>query len=32
MREYSVEINFICLEAQSLAKKQFSFKGFFTAP
>jgi len=31
MREYGVEINFICLEAQTLAKKRFSFKVFFTA-
>jgi len=26
VREYGVEINFICLEAQTLAKKRFSFK------
>jgi len=26
MREYGVEINFICFEAQTLAKKRFSFK------
>jgi len=31
-RKYGVEINFISLEAQTLAKKRFSFKAFFTAP
>jgi len=29
MREYGSDINFICLEAQTLAKKRFSFKVFF---
>jgi len=28
MREYGGDINFICLEAQTLAKKRFSFKVF----
>jgi len=32
MRGNGAEINFICLEAQTLAKKRFSFKVFFTAP
>jgi len=32
MREYGVDIHFICLESQSLAKKRFSFKVFFIAP
>jgi len=32
MHEYGVEIYFICLQAQTLAKKRFSFKVFFTAP
>jgi len=32
MREYGVEINFICLEAQTLAKKRFSLEVFFTVP
>jgi len=32
VREYGVEINFILLEAQTLAKKRFSFKDFFIAP
>jgi len=31
MREYGVEINFKCLEAQTLAKKRFSFTVFFIA-
>jgi len=31
MREYGDEINFKCLEAQTLAKKRFSFKVFFIA-
>jgi len=31
MREYGGEINFICLETQTLAKKRFSFKVFFIA-
>jgi len=26
MREYGGDINFTCLEAQTLAKKRFSFK------
>jgi len=29
MREYGSDIHFICLEAQSFAKKQSSFKVFF---
>ena len=29
MREYGRDIHFVCLEAQALAKKQFSFKVFF---
>jgi len=32
MRAYGGEINFICLEAQTLAKKRFSFKLSFIAP
>jgi len=32
MREYGVEIIFLCIEAQTLAKKRFSFKVLFTAP
>jgi len=32
MREYGGEINFICLDAQTLARKRFSFKFFFIAP
>jgi len=32
MREYGGDIHFICLEAQTLAKKRFSFKVFFIAP
>jgi len=31
MRAHGVEINFICLEAQTLAKKRFSFNVFFIA-
>jgi len=31
MREYGGNINFTCLEAQSLAKKRFSFKVLFIA-
>jgi len=31
MREYGEEIWFICLEAQTLAMKQSSFKYFFIA-
>ena len=30
MREYNSDIRFICHEAQALAKKQSSFKVFFT--
>jgi len=30
MREYNGNIHFICLEAYILAKKQSSFKVFFT--
>jgi len=26
MREYGGDVHFVCLEAQALAKKQFSFK------
>jgi len=29
MREYGGDINFICLEVQTLGKKRFSFKVFF---
>jgi len=29
MREYGGDIHFICLEAENLAKKRFSFKVFF---
>jgi len=32
MREYGGKINFIYLEAQTLAKKRFSFKFFFIEP
>jgi len=32
MREYGGEINFICFEAQTSAKKRFSFKAFFIMP
>jgi len=32
MREFGVDISFICLETQTLAKKRFSFKVFFTTP
>jgi len=32
MREYGGEVNFICLEVQTLAKKRFSFKVFFIVP
>jgi len=32
MREYGVDINFIFLEAETLAQKRFSFQVFFTAP
>jgi len=32
MREYGGKINFMCLEVQTLAKKRFSFKVFFTSP
>jgi len=32
MREYGGDILFICLEAENLAKKRFSFKVFFIAP
>jgi len=32
MRESGGDINFICLEAQTLAEKRFSFKVFFIAP
>jgi len=32
MRKYGSAINFLCLEAQTLAKKRFSFKVFFIAP
>jgi len=31
MREYGGDINCICVEAQTLAKKQCSFKVFFIA-
>jgi len=31
MREYCGDINFIFLEAQTLAKKRFSFNVFFIA-
>jgi len=29
MREYGCDIHLVCLEAHTLAKKQFSFKVFF---
>jgi len=29
MREYSGDLQFVCFEAQALAKKQISFKIFF---
>jgi len=32
MREYGGDIHFICLEAQTLAEKRFSFKVFLIAP
>jgi len=32
MREYGGDIYFICLEAQTLAKKRLSFKVFFIEP
>jgi len=32
MLEYGAEKKFICLEAQTVAKKRFSFKVFFIAP
>jgi len=32
MRDYGGEINFVCLEAEALAKNRFSSKVFFTAP
>jgi len=32
MHEYGGEINFMCVEAQTLAKKRFSFKFFFIVP
>jgi len=32
MREYGGDINFICLEAQTLAKKRFNFKIFSIVP
>jgi len=32
MREYGGDIHFICLEAENLSKKRFSFKVFFIAP
>jgi len=32
MPEYGGEINFICLEAQTLARKRFSFKVVLIAP
>jgi len=32
MREYGGDMHFICLEAENLVKKQFSFKVFFIAP
>jgi len=32
MREYGSGIHFICLEAETLAKKRFSLKVFFIAP
>jgi len=32
VREYGGDIHFICLEAENLATKRFSFKVFFIAP
>jgi len=32
MREYGGDIHFICLEAEALTEKLFSFKVFFIAP
>jgi len=32
MREYGGDIDFVCHEAEALAKKRFSFKVFFIAP
>jgi len=32
MREYGGDMHCICLEAQTLAKKRFSFEVFFIAP
>jgi len=32
MREYSGDKKFVCLEAQTLAKQQFSFTVLFIAP
>jgi len=32
MREYGGDIHFICLEAEALAKKLFSFKVLIIAP
>jgi len=29
MREYGGDIHFVCLDAQALAKKQFSFNVYF---
>jgi len=32
MREYDGDIYFICLEAENMAKKRFSFKVYLIAP